>query len=183
MTESNWELPKVTADFLNNISANDLSVLIKYTEPNNRFLNYESKGLNGWGFGDVMNLNNNDLLSASKELLNKEFGVTEKDILKSNSKDYVSFLSFVRKQFENASKLMDTLGSDSIKDDDAKELDKYGIIGLYYSIDKNPLSWDSIAKLPFIVIFTKLSIDNTVAKIEKKRQKNELDRINRQNKR
>jgi hypothetical protein len=49
---------------------------------------------------------------------------------------------------------------------------------IYYNIDKNPTAWDSIGKMSFSTIFTKLSIDKDISEI----QKNYNQMIKRKNK-
>jgi hypothetical protein len=48
-----------------------------------------------------------------------------------------------------------------------ERLNKYNEIMIYYNIDKNPTMWDSIGKMPFATIFTKLSIDKDISEIQK----------------
>lgn len=172
--------------FLNNINPYDLKTLIKHSTPKNEINGLESSGINKWSFGVVMDLVSKDLITASFRLLEHEFDLEYKQITELDHRDFVYFASFVRKQFTNVGLLMETLNSEEesqLSASDTKELDKYGTAGIYYSIDKNPLVWDNLSKLSFIVIFTRLSLDNTVNKIQQKKHRNELERINRQNRR
>ena len=69
---------------------------------------------------------------------------------------------------------MQSLNNDSF-DEDAlmlqasgiETLNKYGEVMIYYNISQNPSEWNSIGSQPFSYIFTKLSIDKDLAKINK----------------
>lgn len=50
----------------------------------------------------------------------------------------------------------------------AERLNIYKEKMIYYSIDKNPASWEEMEKIPFEVMFTKLLIDKDLANINKK---------------
>lgn len=169
-------------DLINEMDVTTFATLVKTVRPKNTLLGKESKGINAWPFGIVMNCMGIDIITAANNLIEKEFDISQEDILEAPATEYVSFLSFVRNQLESVSKLMKTLESeDPSNAKDVEELSKFGVIGIYYSIDPNPLSWDALANLPFVTMFMKMSLDNTVNKIKTKNQENELRKLNRGN--
>ena len=149
---------------LENIEADMLLTLINHSKPNNRILGLESLGLSVWGYGMVLDLMGSSIIDVVTKVLNDEFGKPFEYILDSDKKDFVSFLSYIQKEFLKASDLLNSLGNKKSSKGISK-MAKYGVISTYYAIDPNPLSWDALSKVPFVTMFVKLSIDETVAEI------------------
>lgn len=100
--------------------------------------------------------------------------IKEKKILKTNCNEFLCFLKYITEEVKIITNLLNSLSVDSFDEDSMmlqasgiEKLNKYNEIMVYYNIDKNPTTWDSIGKMPFSTIFTKLSIDKDMAEIQK----------------
>jgi hypothetical protein len=98
----------------------------------------------------------------------------ETEILNANASEFLSYLKFIKNQTELINKLLSSLAKEEFDSDDmllqsagVDKLDKYNEIMVYYSIDKNPTTWNAIGKEPFSKIFTKLLIDKDMNTINK----------------
>ncbi len=154
------------------LKANEsLDLLFEIITP---FNTYKAKELISQPFQRVMNIINllqeGDVLKAvciaSK---NKK-----KTLLKLNSNDFLHFLKWLIEQSKIINNLFNSLSIDDFDEDSmmlqasgVERLNKYNEIMIYYNIDKNPTAWDSIGKMPFSTIFTKLSIDKDTSQIQK----------------
>jgi hypothetical protein len=146
---------------------------------------YKSKDLVLHPFQNVMDivshLQTNDVLKA----VCIASGIKEKKILKSNCNDFLQYLKWLIEQSKIINNLFSSLSVDSFDEDSmmlqasgVDKLNRYNEIMIYYNIDKNPTAWDSIGKMIFSTIFTKLSIDKDISEI----QKNYNQMVKRKNK-
>jgi hypothetical protein len=101
-------------------------------------------------------------------------GIKQKKILKSNCNDFLQYVKWLISQTKIINNLFNSLSVDSFDEESmmlnasgVERLNKYNEIMIYYNIDKNPTTWDSIGKMPFATIFTKLSIDKDISEIQK----------------
>ena len=158
-----------TADFLN--SNENIDLLFDLIIESNTF---KSKELLEQPFQNVMDIVNllqtNDILKA----VCIASGIKEKKILKSNCNDFLQYVKWLISQTKIINNLFNSLSVDSFDEESmmlnasgVERLNKYNEIMIYYNIDKNPTTWDSIGKMPFATIFTKLSIDKDISEIQK----------------
>ena len=158
-----------TAEFLN--SNENIDLLFDLIIESNI---YNSKELLQQPFQNVMDIIN--LIQSEKILeavcLSSE--IKQKKILKSNCNDFLQYLKWLISQTKFITNLFSSLSVDSFDEDamllqasGVEKLNKYNEIMIYYNIDKNPTTWDSIGKIPFATIFTKLSIDKDISEIQK----------------
>src|SRR5690625_1383566 len=87
-------------DLINEMDVTTFATLVKSVRPKNTLLGKESKGINTWPFGIVMNCMGIDILTAANNLIEKEFDISQDDILEAPATEYVSFLAFVRNRSE-----------------------------------------------------------------------------------
>lgn len=80
----------------------------------------------------------------------------------------------MNKQIENVNKIYKSLQSEEFDKSDmayknagSEKLDKYKEKIVYYSIDRNPDSWDRIGEQPFNKVFTMMMIDKDMKDINK----------------
>jgi hypothetical protein len=154
------------------LKANEtLDLLFELITPANT---YKAKELISQPFQNVMNiiklLQEGEVLKAvSIASKNKK-----KTLLKLNSNDFLQFLKWLIEQSKIINNLFNSLSIDDFDEDSmmlqasgVERLNKYNEIMIYYNIEKNPTAWDSIGKMPFSTIFTKLSIDKDTSQIQK----------------
>ncbi len=160
----------------------DIEILFDLLIAENTF---NSKDLISQPFQNVMDivasLNSNDVVNA----VVMASGIKRKKLLKSNSNDFLQYLKWLIEQSKIINNLFSSLSVDSFDEDSmmlqasgVDKLNRYNEIMIYYNIDKNPTTWDSIGKMSFSTIFTKLSIDKDISEI----QKNYNQMVKRKNK-
>jgi hypothetical protein len=135
---------------------------------------YNSKELLAQPFQNVMDIIN---LIQSEKILDAvclASGIKKKKILKTDCNDFLQYLKWLISQSKIITNLFSSLSVDSFDEDamllqaaGVETLNKYNEIMIYYNIDKNPTTWDSIGRIPFATIFTKLSIDKDISEIQK----------------
>jgi hypothetical protein len=158
-----------TAEFLN--SNENIDLLFDLIIEKNV---YNSKELLQQPFQNVMDIIN---LIQSENILEAvclSSGIKQKKILKSNCNDFLQYLKWLISQTKFINNLFSSLSVDSFDEDSmllqasgVDKLNRYNEIMIFYNIDKNPTTWDSIGKMPFATIFTKLSIDKDISEIQK----------------
>jgi hypothetical protein len=158
-----------TADFLN--SNENIDMLFDLISESNV---YNSKELLEQPFQNVMDIIN---LIQSEKILDAvclSSGIEQEQILKSNCNDFLQYLKWLIAQTKFINNLFSSLSVDSFDEDSmllqasgVDKLNRYNEIMIYYNIDKNPTTWDSIGKIPFATVFTKLSIDKDISEIQK----------------
>jgi hypothetical protein len=158
-----------TADFLN--SNENIDLLFDLISESNV---YNSKELLEHPFQNVMDIIN---LIQSEKILDAvclSSGIEEQQVLKSNCNDFLQYLKWLISQTKFINNLFSSLSVDTFDEDammlqasGVEKLNRYNEIMIYYNIDKNPTTWDSIGKIPFATIFTKLSIDKDISEIQK----------------
>lgn len=154
------------------LQANEsLDILFELITPANT---YSANELISQPFQRVMNIVNllqegNILKAVSLASRNKK-----EILLKMNSNDFLRFLKWLIEQSKIINNLFSSLSVDEFDEDSmmlqasgVDALNKYNEIMIYYNIDKNPTTWNTIGKMPFSTIFTKLSIDKDTARIQK----------------
>lgn len=173
-------------DFLNEVDEDLLKTLIDFSKPSNKFGDIYISDVTQWKFCDVIDYADdpsNDIILrivntyGYKEIngIRESVSITDRDLSKGSAKEFVALLKHVRNEFEKVAALMSQLKNepdDIMTRAGIGNMDKFGAIGIYYSIDKNPLSWDAISEIPFGKMYTRLLIDKTMSDIERK--KNEI---------
>jgi hypothetical protein len=158
-----------TAEFLK--SNADIEILFDLLIAENTF---NSKELLMQPFQNVMDILNvlqtNDIFKAVLIAT----GFKDKKLLKTNCNDFLQYLKWLIEQTKFINNLMTSLATDDFDEDSmmlqssgVEKLNKYNEIMIYYNIDKNPTTWESIGLMPFSTIFTKLSIDKDTVQIQK----------------
>lgn len=154
----------------------DLTLLLELSKSNNNFLNTNYKNLTTFAFQDVQDIleyhKENELMEILKLVTNK----TEDEILNEKAGIFINFVKWINEQIEIIYKVYDRLNyveeldKDDIiyKNSGSEKLDKYKEMLIYYSIDKNPLIWEQLKRVPFEVMITKLMIDKDMNSINKK---------------
>jgi hypothetical protein len=161
-----------TAEFLT--SDSDIEILFDLIISENV---YKSKDLVLQPFQNVMDivshLQTNDILKA----VCIASGIKEKKILKSNCNDFLQYLKWLIDQSKIINNLFNSLSVDSFDEDamllqsaGVERLNRYNEIAIYYNITTDPTKWESLGKVPFSTMFTKLSIDKDTAQIQKNYQ-------------
>jgi len=159
----------ITADFLK--TNENIDELFEFIIPYNIF---KSKELIEQPFQNVMDiiklLQAGDLLKA----VCLSSGLIEYEILKTSCNDFMQHVKWLVEQTKLINNLMQSLSVDDFDEDSimlqsagVESLNKYEEIMIYYNIDKNPTTWEKLGKVPFSIMFTKLSIDKDTAKIQK----------------
>lgn len=183
------------SDLLTNIDEDLLKTLINFSKPSNKFGEIVIKDIMEWKFCDVVDIANKDLeklipyiLSeygyTEKESIKSKINATDKDILKGDAPEFISLVKHLQNEFKKASMIMEQLQSDPdplMVNAGIEKLNRFGPVGIYYAIDKNPLSWDAISEIPFGKMVTKLMLDKVTMEIEIK--KNELIQQQQKNRR
>lgn len=157
-------------DFLNVVDNDVFRVLLDNVRPSNEVLGLSIPDIMGWKFCDVMDLADKSLYEVSLaviRLFNKE--ITENEVMESPAGPFLSYMRFLKTQFEKVSLLMDQLKRDP--DEDMIEagmggMDRFGVLGIYYGITKNPTEWNAISEIPFSLMYTKLLMDKETAEIQ-----------------
>lgn len=154
----------------------DLTLLLELSKSNNNFLNTNYKNLTTFAFQDVQDIleyhKENELMEILKLVTNK----SEDEILNEKAGIFINFVKWINEQIEIIYKVYDRLNyveeldKDDIiyKNSGSEKLDKYKEMLIYYSIDKNPLIWEQLKRVPFEVMITKLMIDKDMNSINKK---------------
>ena len=169
-----------TSEFLQ--SDIDIEILFDLLVAENTF---KAKDLIQQPFQNVMDI---VVLVGSNEVVKAvqvATGLKQNKILKSKCNDFLQFLKWLIEQTKTINNLFASLSVDSFDEDSmmlqasgVDKLNRYNEIMIYYNIDKNPTNWESIGKMPFSTIFTKLSIDKDISEI----QKNYNQMVKRKNK-
>ena len=154
----------------------DLTLLLELSKSNNNFLNTNYKNLTTFAFQDVQDIleyhKENELMEILKLVTNK----SEDEILNEKAGIFIKFVKWINEQIEIIYKVYDRLNyvEELDKDDiiyqnsGSEKLDKYKEMLIYYSIDKNPIVWEQLKRVPFEVMITKLMIDKDMNSINKK---------------
>ena len=154
----------------------DLTLLLELSKSNNNFLNTNYKNLTTFAFQDVQDIleyhKENELMEILKLVTNK----SEEEILNERAGIFINFVKWINEQIEIVYKVYDSLNyvEELDKDDviyqnsGSEKLDKYKEMLIYYSIDKNPIVWEQLKRIPFEVMITKLMIDKDMNSINKK---------------
>lgn len=161
-----------TVDFLNSVDEDTLKVLIKSSKPSNSLLGIDLPDITGWRFCDVMELTDMSVLDAAVKALNfhsKEPILEERVIAETYAKDFVSFLKHIEDECAKVSLLMSQLDKEpdpNLKEAGIDSMNRFGLMGIYYAISKNPLEWSALSELPFHIIFIKMMMDKTSNEIQ-----------------
>lgn len=148
-----------------------LKVICEHANPSNKFGGKELKDIVEWKFCDVFELSGMDSYTAMLFILNRYLGFTEIEVLKGSAPEMVSIMKHVAIEFQKITGLMEMLKTEPSTDminAGIENLDKFGLLNIYYSINKNPLEWDSISEVSFDKMFTKLLMDKEHAGIQQR---------------
>lgn len=151
----------------------EIKVLVNFSRPSNRFGKQELKDIILWEFGDVFEIGGKDTGTAVVEILKKYCGLSERQIMKGKASQFVSLMKHIQNEFEKIQKLMSQLESEPDADmvnAGAEKMNRFGVLSIYHSIDKNPLQWDKISETEFIKIYMRLLIDKTQGEIQRSYQ-------------
>lgn len=151
-------------------------VLIDSANPSNTFMGRTITDILEWPFCDVMELAVKDTIEVLKTVLQKHAKakgklkpISEKQMISGPAREFVSLIRHLQNEFQKVGMLMKQLEKDpdaDLQNAGIDKMDKYGIVGIYYSIDPNPLKWDEISEVSFGKMYTKLSIDKDMADIK-----------------
>lgn len=160
--------------------ASIISILIESAKPNNEIFGKTIPPLIEWRFCDVMDFamtdTSNPTMDTAIDMTLKVIQmhhpkITLKKLLSSNAEKFVSLFRFILDQLEILEKLMSQLESEPDPDminAGVDRLNRFGVLGLYYAISKDPTDWDRISEVPFGLMFNKLMLDKTHSEIQKK---------------
>lgn len=179
---------------LTQVDEDTLKVLVEHSKPNNRIMGNYLKEITEWKFCDVLDLGSKDTNDIIPHILGNyifsdngdHVSLTESDLSKAWAKEFLQLLKFIQLEFKKVATLMEQLKSDPDPDMESagiKKMDPFGIVGIYYAIDKNPLSWDAISEVEFGKMYTKLMIDKIQSDIQKEHARIINDKQQRKNKR
>lgn len=175
---------KATSDKLNKhssvrelLSANeDLTLLVELTKSSNILFGIEWPSLTKMAFQDVHDIlehqNRGELFEMVKIITGKNID----DILELESGFFIKFVKWIGEQCKIIINLYGVLGEKEEFDEEdvayqnagSDKLNRYKEKMIYYSIDKNPVNWPAMERIPFEVMFTKLLIDKDLGSINKK---------------
>lgn len=162
-------------DFLSVVDEDTFKVMIESVRPTNEIMGTTIPDIMTWRFCDVMDLTEKNLYEVSMAVI-KMFNdkADDQSILNSPANTFLSYMRFLQKQFEKVSLLMSQLKRDpdeNMIEAGMDKMDRFGVLGIYYGISKNPLDWDAISEIRFSLMYTKLLMDKETAEIQERYSK------------
>lgn len=158
-------------EFLKSADQGLFDVLLNTVKPSNRLAGIEVPDISKWRFCDVMEMGGGTPMEVVKKVLSFHGSVTEAEILAAPAKDFVALIKHIRNEVDRVSKMMETLQSEP--DNDLAEagigqLDRFGVLTIYYGISKDPREWDEISEVSFAKMYNKLLMDKINGDVQKK---------------
>lgn len=158
-----------TEKFLSNIDEDTFKVMLDSAIPTDTISGIKIPDVAYWKFCDVMDISQKNVLDAVYSVVDI-FGSKKKvDVMKTNAVEFLSFAKHLQNEFKKVSLLMDQIKKDPDPDLEAagiNEMNKFGILSIYYGISKNPLDWDAISEVPFHKMYSKLMMDKISGDIQ-----------------
>lgn len=167
------------SDMLKHMDGDTFMVLIKNSKASNMFNGKELPDILNWKFCDVERLGKLNIVECLNTALKEYAGINESDISMGKASEYISLLRHVKNEFEKVSKLFDQLEREPDADMINSGIDKmnnFGVLGIYYAIDKNPTKWDEISETPFGLMYSKLMMDKVSGDIQENYNKIQSDK-------
>ena len=164
---------------MENVDGDTFSVLLEHAKPVNTFKGKSLPDIIKWKFCDVMEFGQLDAIECCNRALNKYAGLNESMLLMGKASEYISLLRHVKNEFDKVSKLMKQLEREPDGDMINAGVDKmntFGVLGVYYAIDKNPTKWDEISETPFIMMYSKLMMDKISGEIQEEYSRIQADK-------
>lgn len=166
-------------NFLNSVSTEVFNELLEVVNPKNEIMGKTIPDVTVWKFCDVMDLMEAKLLDATIKLVNtfandSETPITEEDLLELDAKEFMGFAKHLKDEFKKVEILMQQLEREpdqDMIDAGMHNMNKFGVLAIYYAISKDPTTWDKISEAPFGRMYTKLLMDKETAEIQDKYQK------------
>lgn len=179
MSRKNEEPKTKVKDFLPNVDTEVLKVLIEHSKPSDKIGGVQIKPITQWRFCDVMDMSdkgNDEMLLfilkryAFKMVEGEKIPVemSENDLIDSTAGEFVALIKHIQSEFKKVSILMEQLKQNpntDLQNAGINKMDAFGVMGIYYSIDKDPCKWDAISEQPFGIIYTRLMIDKVQGEI------------------
>jgi len=152
----------------------DITLLLELISPSNHLFGLDQPKITNLKFQQVHDILNHCSTGDILKIVELYTGEKIVDILSLNSQDFIRFVKWMNKQIENVNKIYKSLQSEEFDKSDmayknagSEKLDKYKEKIVYYSIDRNPDSWDRIGEQPFNKVFTMMMIDKDMKDINK----------------
>lgn len=162
-------------DFLNEVDGDLFKVMLDSVRPTNKVLGLTIPDVMTWKFCDVMDLADKSLYEVSLAVIRLfDKGITEAEVMESPAKEFISYMRFLKQQFEKVALLMEQLKREPNEDmveAGMDKMDRFGVLGIYYGISKNPVDWDAISETRFNLMYTKLLMDKETAEIQERYSK------------
>lgn len=162
---------KTVEYFFSNTDPEILNVILANANAKNIINGKSLNEVTEWPFCDIAEIGNMDAYTAVMWILNKYLNMDERSVLKSSAVEFVSMMKHIENEMVKISEFMNMLQSEPDADminSGIESLDKFGVINIYYSINKNPTTWDSISEVSFNKMFTKLLLDKEHGDIQKR---------------
>lgn len=162
-----------TEKFLSNIDEDRFKVILNHAIPSDTISGVKVPDVVYWKFCDVMDVTDMNLIDAIESIL-RIFSDKKIDVMQTGASEFVSFAKHVQNEFKKVSLLMEQINSEPDPDLQAAgidEMNKFGVLSIYYGISKNPLDWDAISEVAFHKIYSKLMMDKTSGEIQERYSK------------
>ncbi len=158
-------------EFLKKADQGLFDVLLNSVKPSNKLAGIELPDISMWRFCDVMEIGGCTPIDVVKRVLSFHGEVTDDDILQSRDKDFVALIKHIKNESERVGKMFESLQSEP--DNDLAEagigqLDRFGVLTIYYGISKDPRDWDGISEVSFGKMYAKLMMDKINSDVQKR---------------
>lgn len=158
-------------EFLNEADQGLFDVLLNSVKPCNKLCGIELPDISMWRFCDVMEIDGGTPLEVVKRVLSFHGSVEEADVLAEKAKDFVALIKHIKNESERVGKMFEALQSEP--DNDLAEagigqLDRFGVLTIYYGISKDPREWDEISEVSFGKMYAKLMMDKINSDVQKR---------------
>ena len=119
----------------------------------------------------MMEIDGGTPMDVAKRVLSFHGEVTDDDILEAKAKDFVALIKHIKNESDRVGKMFEALRSEPDNDlveAGIGELDRFGVLTIYYGISKDPREWDAISEVSFGKMYAKLMMDKINGEVQKR---------------